>query len=72
MRTLLASTLIICCITLLSCSDGTGEPMGPDNGIDPALPTAPNFTLLNTELEETMLTDYSGKVVLLDFWANVV
>ena len=44
--------------------------MGPDNGIDPALPTAPNFTLLNTELEETMLTDYSGKVVLLDFWAT--
>ena len=70
MRTLIASTLIICCMVLLSCSDDAGEPMGPDTGGDPALPIAPNFTLLNTELEETMLTDYSGKVVLLDFWAT--
>ena len=67
---LIASSLIICCLTLQSCSDDAGEPMGPDKAIDPTLPLAPNFTLLNTELEETMLTDFSGKVVLLDFWAT--
>jgi cytochrome c biogenesis protein CcmG, thiol:disulfide interchange protein DsbE len=37
---------------------------------DPSLPLAPNFTLLNTELKEVSLTDYQGKVVLLDFWAT--
>ena len=70
MRILMVSTLIFCCVTLLSCSDDAGEPMGPGTGGEPALPIAPNFTLLNTELEETMLTDYSGKIVLLDFWAT--
>ena len=70
MRTLIVSTLIICCLALQSCSDDAGEPMPPGTGGDPTLPIAPNFTLLNTELEETMLTDYSGKVVLLDFWAT--
>ena len=31
---------------------------------------APNFTLLNTELEEVSLSDYQGKVVMVDFWAT--
>ena len=31
---------------------------------------APNFTLASTELEEVSLSDYEGKVVLLDFWAT--
>lgn len=31
---------------------------------------APNFTLLNTELEEVRLSDYQGKVVIVDFWAT--
>ena len=70
MRLLIVSTLIICCLAMQSCSDKAGEPMVPDKEIDTSLPIAPNFTLLNTELEETMLTDYSGKVVLLDFWAT--
>lgn len=70
MRTLIVSTLIICCLALQSCSDDAGEPMTPGTDGDSLLPLAPNFTLLNTELEETMLTDFSGKVVLLDFWAT--
>ncbi len=31
---------------------------------------APSFTLLNTELEEVSLSDYQGKVVIVDFWAT--
>ena len=31
---------------------------------------APDFTLLNTELEEVSLSDYQGKVVIVDFWAT--
>ncbi len=37
---------------------------------NPTLPFAPNFTLSSTEFEEVSLTDYEGKVVLLDFWAT--
>ncbi|MDE0506183.1 MAG: TlpA disulfide reductase family protein [Candidatus Poribacteria bacterium] len=70
MRTLVVSCLIICCLALQSCSEDSGEPMVPDKDIDTSLPIAPNFTLLNTELEEITLTDFSGKVVLLDFWAT--
>ena len=70
MRSLIVTTLIICSLALQSCSDDAGEPMMPDRGVDPTLPVAPNFTLLNTELEETTLTDFSGKIVLLDFWAT--
>ena len=70
MRMLIVSSLIICCLALQSCSDDPGEPVEPDTGGDAALPLAPNFTLLNTEFEETMLTDFSGKVILLDFWAT--
>ena len=70
MRLLIASSLIICCLALPGCSDDAGEPIAPDNGGDSTFPLAPNFTLLNTELEEIMLTDFSGKVILLDFWAT--
>ncbi len=70
MRLLIASSLIVCCVAMLGCSDDGGEPITPDKSVDPSRPLAPNFTLLNTELEETMLTDFSGKVVLLDFWAT--
>ena len=31
---------------------------------------APAFTLLSTELEEVSLSDYEGKVIIVDFWAT--
>jgi len=36
----------------------------------PSFQLAPNFTLLNTELEEVSLSDYQDKVVIVDFWAT--
>ena len=37
---------------------------------DASLPLAPSFTLASTEFEEVSLSDYEGKVVLVDFWAT--
>lgn len=37
---------------------------------DSSLPLAPNFTRVNTELEEVSLNEHHGKVVLVDFWAT--
>ena len=37
---------------------------------DSSFQLAPSFTLLNTELEEVSLSDYQGKVVIVDFWAT--
>lgn len=48
--------------------DNTTEPRDVDD--DASLPLAPDFTLASTGLEEVSLTDYEGKVVLLDFWAT--
>ena len=74
--------LILCALAVFGCSDDTidevtavGTPtnnmmVGSNSGADSLLPLAPNFTLLSTELEEVRLTDYQGKVVLLDLWAT--
>ena len=47
--------------------DGTME---PGLAADESLPLAPAFTLASTEFEEVSLSDYEGKIVLLDFWAT--
>lgn len=40
-------------------------------GVSPALAKeAPNFTLTDTNGEEVSLSDYKGKVIILDFWAT--
>ncbi|GJQ63719.1 MAG: hypothetical protein SCALA702_27720 [Melioribacteraceae bacterium] len=47
-------------------------PYPPDYRADaPKVETkAPNFTLLNMEGETVSLSDFSGKVVIIDFWAT--
>ena len=65
-------SLILCLLPFLGCSDDASDKMtdtGDVNG-DPSFQLAPNFTLLNTELEEVSLSDYQGKVVIVDFWAT--
>ncbi len=75
-------SLILCFLVVLGCSDDDGDEIigideptvdnttPPDANEDSSLPLAPNFTLPDTELEEVSLSDYEGKVVLLDFWAT--
>ncbi len=70
-------SLILCLLPFLGCSDDTSDNdtsdkmtnTGDVNG-DPSFQPAPLFTLLNTELEEVSLSDYQGKVVIVDFWAT--
>ena len=65
-------SLILCLLPFLGCSDETSDKItgtGDVNG-DIAFQSAPLFTLLNTELEEVSLSDYQGKVVIVDFWAT--
>ena len=62
----------LCLLPFFGCSDDTSDKMtgtGDVNG-DPSFQSAPLFTLLNTELEEVSLSDYQGKVVIVDFWAT--
>ena len=76
-------TLILWVSIIVSCSDEPTDMVpvpDPDEdkmtGVgqtkedDTSLPLAPSFTLANTEFEEVSLSDYEGKVVLLDFWAT--
>lgn len=62
---------IFCMLPFFGCSDEAGdEPDKITDAADPSFQLAPNFTLLSTELEEVSLTDYQGKVVIVDFWAT--
>ena len=65
-------SLILCLIAFVGCSDDTSDKMtdAGDVNENPSFQLAPNFTLLNTELEEVSLSDYQGKVVIVDFWAT--
>ena len=65
-------SLIFCLLPFLGCSDDANDKMtdtGDENG-EPSFQPAPPFTLLTTELEEVSLSDYQGKVVIVDFWAT--
>ncbi len=63
--------LIFCMLPVLGCSDATDDDSDKiTDTVDPSFQLAPNFTLLNTELEEVSLTDYQDKVVIVDFWAT--
>ena len=65
--------IILCLLTVFGCSDDSSDTVvevdTPNDGVA-SLELAPSFTLANTELEEVSLSDYQGKVVLLDFWAT--
>ena len=70
-------SLLLCLLSFLGCSDDTSDKMTDDKvtgagdvNEDQSFRLAPNFTLLNTELEEVNLSDYQGKVVIVDFWAT--
>ncbi len=65
-------SLILCLLSILGCSDDTSDKMTGTGDVneDSSFQLAPNFTLLNTELEEVSLSDYQGKVVIVDFWAT--
>ena len=62
----------LCLLAFLGCSDDTSDKMTDASGVSEgaSFRLAPNFTLLNTELEEVSLSDYQGKVVIVDFWAT--
>lgn len=65
-------SFILFLLSFLACSDDTSDKMtgAGDVNEDSSFQLAPNFTLLNTELEEVSLSDYQGKVVIVDFWAT--
>ena len=65
-------SLLPCLLGFLGCSDDTSDKMIDTGDIkeDSSFRLAPNFTLLNTELEEVSLSDYQGKVIIVDFWAT--
>lgn len=49
----------------------SGEPLGAERGNGPGLgKPAPGFTLLDTNGKAVSLSDFRGKVVLLNFWAT--
>lgn len=49
----------------------TGEPLGAERGSGPGLgKPAPEFTLVDTSGKPVRLSDFRGKVVLLNFWAT--
>ena len=70
-------SLLLCLLSFLACSDDTSDKMTDDImtdtddvNEDSSFRLAPDFTLLNTELEEVSLSDYQSKVVMVDFWAT--
>ncbi len=49
----------------------SGEPLGAERGIGPGLgKPAPEFALLDTDGNVRHLSDFRGKVVLINFWAT--
>ena len=65
-------SLLLCLLPFLGCSDDGSDKITDvaDVDEDPSFQLAPSFTLLSTELEEVSLSDYEGKVIIVDFWAT--
>ena len=65
-------SLILCLLPFLGCSDDADDKITDTGDVnrEPSFQLAPLFTLLTTELEEVSLSDYQGKVVIVDFWAT--
>lgn len=69
-KTVAAALVLICCVVLFSCSKkkgGTGEKASSaaSQGV-----VAPDFTLKDINGGAVRLSDFKGKVVLLEFWAT--
>ncbi len=61
----LGTLIVILCLALAGCK--------PRNSVNPSAgnhPVAPPFSLKDIEGKQLSLSDYRGKVVLLDFWAT--
>ena len=58
-----AQTLILCCLWISACSRS-----GPGPAIQGEL--APEFSFTNQEGQQHRLSDFRGKVVLVNFWAT--
>ncbi|MFR6065454.1 MAG: TlpA family protein disulfide reductase [Eubacterium sp.] len=48
----------------------TAQQSAEDDTTEAQTQTAPDFTVLNSELEEVSLSDYKGKPVVVNFWAT--
>jgi peroxiredoxin len=47
-----------------------GQETSGDNGVNSTNDKAPDFTLLDSKGEKISLSDYKGKIVIVDFWAT--
>lgn len=78
MSRLLASVIILFyAVTLIGCQKGNTTNPAPTAGKNSAALTlqentgkAPDFTLMNVEGKKVSLSDYKGKVIIIDFWAT--
>jgi len=71
LKNLIVIMLLILTTTLFGCegnSSQLGKTLDDANNADDK--KAPDFKLLTLNGEEIKLTDYSGKIVILDFWAT--
>ncbi len=50
--------------------ESEGTDTSEENGTNEEKPLVPDFTLKSSEGEEVSLSDYAGKVVVLNFWAS--
>lgn len=74
---LLGAAFVVCASSTSACSapptpvkgagDGAGASSGPS---EPAGPSAPDFSLPTLDGKKVRLSDYKGKVVLIDFWST--
>jgi len=76
LRKLLIIVLLIFTGIIYGCNDSAPKSEGTENNLIAAAKinmgddAAPDFTLYTVDGEEVKLSDYSGKVIVLDFWAT--
>ena len=76
LRKLLILVLLIFSTAMYGCNNSTPKSETTKNNLlaaaksDIGSDAAPDFTLYNLDGEEVKLSDYLGKIVILDFWAT--